>query len=110
MKPYKEPCSVILASKQDLEVMMAALVVYARAKETTAPHKEMAHDLAMGMRQLYQEAFKSCPLCHEPLYGDHQVVDNIHIGKVHLACVLLHALNNKPKTPLPKRQSRRPIK
>lgn len=47
----------IVATKQDVEIIMTALCVYARAKETTKPHSEKADNLAEGVRQLLKEAF-----------------------------------------------------
>ncbi len=39
---------------------------------------------------------KPCPLCHEPMQdGDKDVIENVHIGNVHLSCILLHAINKK---------------
>lgn len=40
-----------------------------------------------------------CPLCRETLQDGTQVIENVHIGKVHIACVLLRAIDDKQKHP-----------
>lgn len=40
-----------------------------------------------------------CPLCHREMKASKDVIENIHIGRVHLSCILLHAIT-KPPGPL----------
>ncbi len=37
-------------------------------------------------------ARNTCPLCRDPLSDHKDVIENIHIGRVHLSCILLHAI------------------
>lgn len=36
-----------------------------------------------------------CPLCHQELQDGKDVIANVHIGRVHLSCILLHAITKK---------------